>query len=127
MVSENAEHYEHSDALHHAGNASLFALTAADSYGGGVGVLQIFNATTGPTTNPTGGPLLYAQSGALKARGTSGTVTTIAPADPHCNNCGRDFVFEAQNDAYGHLVVCFWCRVDDLNLAEKPYIVRTTN
>lgn len=38
------------------------------------------NATTVPTTNPTGGGILYVEAGALKYRGSSGTVTTIAAA-----------------------------------------------
>lgn len=50
------------------------------SFGGGVVVAFIANATTVPTTNPTGGGILYVQAGALKYRGSSGTVTTIAPA-----------------------------------------------
>lgn len=50
--------------------------TAAD----GVGVMGLTNATTVPTTNPTGGGILYAQAGALKWRGSSGTVTNIANA-----------------------------------------------
>jgi hypothetical protein len=33
-----------------------------------------------PTTNPSGAGILYVESGALKYRGTSGTVTTIANA-----------------------------------------------
>lgn len=48
--------------------------------GGGSGVVGIANATTVPTTNPTGGGVLYAENGALKWRGSSGTITTIAPA-----------------------------------------------
>lgn len=35
---------------------------------------------TAPTANPTGGGVLYVESGALKYRGSSGTVTTIANA-----------------------------------------------
>ena len=50
------------------------------SLGGGAGVISIANATTAPTTNPTGGGILYVESGALKFRGSSGTVTTIAAA-----------------------------------------------
>jgi hypothetical protein len=50
------------------------------SFGGGDGVLGIANATTVPNANPTAGGVLYAESGALKWRGSSGTVTTIAPA-----------------------------------------------
>lgn len=48
--------------------------------GGGVGVLTLANAATPPTSNATGGGILYAEGGALKWRGSAGTVTTIAPA-----------------------------------------------
>jgi len=48
--------------------------------GGGSGVIGITNAVTVPTTNPTGGGVLYVEAGALKYRGSSGTVTVIAPA-----------------------------------------------
>lgn len=51
-----------------------------DQFGGGVKVLGIANATTTPTTNPTGGGVLYVENGALKYRGSSGTVTTLANA-----------------------------------------------
>ena len=50
------------------------------SIGGGSGVLGITNATTVPSSNPTGGGVLYVEAGALKYRGSSGTVTTIAAA-----------------------------------------------
>jgi hypothetical protein len=50
------------------------------SVGGGVVVVAIANATTVPASNPTGGGVLYVQAGALKYRGSSGTVTTIAAA-----------------------------------------------
>ena len=49
-------------------------------YGGGANVVAIGNAATVPSTNPTGGGVLYVQGGALKWRGSSGTVTTIAAA-----------------------------------------------
>ena len=52
----------------------------SQSYGGGVGVIGIANATTVPTTNPTGGGVLYTEAGALKYRGSSGTVTQLAAA-----------------------------------------------
>ena len=48
--------------------------------GSGVGVVAIANAGTNPSTNPSGGGVLYAEGGALKWRGSSGTVTTIANA-----------------------------------------------
>jgi len=50
------------------------------SFGGGQAVIFIGNATTVPTTNPTAGGILFVDSGALKYRGSSGTVTTIAAA-----------------------------------------------
>lgn len=50
------------------------------AFGSGAGVIGIANRTTAPTTNPSGGGVLYCESGALKYRGSSGTVTTIAPA-----------------------------------------------
>lgn len=58
-------------------NTGLAAMT---SFGSGSGVVGIKNATTVPTTNPTGGGVLYVEAGALKYRGSSGTVTTIANA-----------------------------------------------
>lgn len=50
------------------------------SFGSGIKVVFIANRTTAPTNNPSGGGVLYAESGALKYRGSSGTVTTIANA-----------------------------------------------
>ena len=50
------------------------------SGGGGAGIMIFSNATTVPTSNPTGGGILYSEAGALKWRGSSGTVTTIANA-----------------------------------------------
>lgn len=41
--------------------------------------LHLANATV-PTANPTGGGVLYVEAGALKYRGSSGTITTIAVA-----------------------------------------------
>lgn len=41
-------------------------------------VIYIANAATVPSANPVGGGILYVEGGALKYRGTSGTVTPIA-------------------------------------------------
>jgi hypothetical protein len=57
-----------------------FFTGSTGSYGGGQSVAFIANASTVPTTNPTGGGILYVEAGALKYRGSSGTVTTIANA-----------------------------------------------
>jgi hypothetical protein len=54
--------------------------STSTTVGNGSGVLGIANAGTPPTTNPVGGGCLYVEAGALKYRGSSGTVTTIAPA-----------------------------------------------
>jgi hypothetical protein len=51
-----------------------------DQLGGGVGVISVSDAVTVPTTNPTGGGLIYTEAGALKYRGSSGTVTVLAAA-----------------------------------------------
>lgn len=42
--------------------------------------LEIKNTSAAPGSNPSAGGFLYVESGALKYRGSSGTVTTIANA-----------------------------------------------
>lgn len=49
-------------------------------FGAGTGTLAIKNAAAAPTTNHPNGGILYVEGGALKFRGSAGTVTTIAPA-----------------------------------------------
>lgn len=61
-----------------AGSIGLFSTTG--SFGSGQRVIFIANATTVPSTNPTGGGILYVEAGALKYRGSSGTVTTLGVA-----------------------------------------------
>jgi hypothetical protein len=63
-----------------ATQANLSLLTSTKSYGSGIGVIFIANRNTAPTVNPVGGGLLYVEAGALKFRGSAGTVTVIAPA-----------------------------------------------
>jgi FlaG/FlaF family flagellin (archaellin) len=46
----------------------------------GARVMYIANASTVPSSNPSGGGVLYVENGALKYRGSSGTVTTLANA-----------------------------------------------
>ena len=53
---------------------------ASQNTANGAGVIGINNATTVPTTNATSGGILYVEAGALKFRGSSGTITTIANA-----------------------------------------------
>jgi hypothetical protein len=49
-------------------------------FGGGQGVIAIANAAAVPSVNPAGGGILYVQDGALKYRGSNGTVTVLASA-----------------------------------------------
>lgn len=46
-------------------------------FGGGAGVIGVKNATTAPTANPTGGAVIYAQAGVVKARQSDGTIVTV--------------------------------------------------
>lgn len=90
-----------------------FGASGSASFGSGTGVIGIENASSNPSTNPSGGGVLYADGGALKWRGSGGTVTTMGPADPHCPTCGRDFALEHKNDELGeHFAVCIPCMVD---------------
>jgi hypothetical protein len=45
---------------------------------GGVGVIDIANATTVPTSNPTNGTVVYAQNGVLKWRDSNGNVYDLS-------------------------------------------------
>lgn len=91
---------------------------ATGDYGGGSGVIFIGNAGGAPGSTPTGGGILSSQSGALHWKGSSGTDTTIAPADPHCPTCGRDFAIEHRNvDAEDHFAICVPCMVDAIKSA----------
>lgn len=67
-------------ALAYFNNISNFGINTTSEFGSGEKCIGIANATTVPTTNPTGGGVMYIESGALKYRGSSGTVTTIANA-----------------------------------------------
>ena len=48
-------------------------------YGSGVGVMAIGNGTA-PSGTPTGGGVLYVESGSLKFKGSSGTITVLGVA-----------------------------------------------
>lgn len=52
----------------------------ATTEGSGVGTVSINNASTVPTASNASGGILYVEGGALKFRGSSGTITTIAAA-----------------------------------------------
>jgi hypothetical protein len=50
------------------------------TFGDGHGAIVIANATVAPSKNVVGAGILYVEDGALKFRGSNGTVTEIAPA-----------------------------------------------
>ena len=67
--------------------STLVALSATGGSTGSVDYFQYVNADrllmqngTAPTANLAGGGILYVEAGALKYRGSSGTITTIGPA-----------------------------------------------
>jgi hypothetical protein len=62
------------------GGRNVGLATGAGSYGAGTAVVFIGNASSTPTSNPTGGGILYVEAGALKYRGSSGTITTLGAA-----------------------------------------------
>ena len=90
--------------------------------GGGTNVLGLANASVVPASTPTGGGLLYSDAGAGKWKGTSGTVTTFGPAEPHCPSCGSDFMTEHESEVFGYLAVCLKCMADELG--QKTWILR---
>ena len=60
-------------------NGNLLLGTTGGAGTAAAKVLAMANATA-PTSSPTGIGQLYVEGGALKFRGSSGTITTIAPA-----------------------------------------------
>jgi hypothetical protein len=55
-------------------------IRTASQFGAGHGVVAIANASVPPTVHLAGAGILYVEDGALKYRGSNGTVTVIAPA-----------------------------------------------
>jgi len=74
-----------SSTLTGSGNLRVGGLS---SVGGGLGVIGISNATTVPASSPTGGGILYVDTGALKYRGTSGSAQNLVSADGTINFTG---------------------------------------
>lgn len=62
------------------GNISFHTTSQSINYQSMQKGIFIANATTAPSGDPTGGGFLYVEGGALKYRGSSGTVSTVAPA-----------------------------------------------
>ena len=86
ILGPNASIRSRAEATATLGNAPLNIEFATGSNGGSLrmgisstGIIAIYNATA-PSTSPVGLGQLYVEAGALKYRGSSGTVTTIAAA-----------------------------------------------
>lgn len=56
------------------------AFFGTGSFGSGTQVVFLANTSAAPSGSPTGGGLLYVESGALKYKGSSGSVTVLAAA-----------------------------------------------
>jgi len=63
-----------------SGSRNIQLCGSTGSYGGGTAVIGITNAANVPSTNSTTGGILYVEAGALKYRGSSGTITTLGAA-----------------------------------------------
>jgi hypothetical protein len=63
---------------HFIAGALQLGSTTADLGGGAGAIVSIKDATTVPTSNPTGGSLLYSQGGTLKMRTAGGTVVDLS-------------------------------------------------
>jgi hypothetical protein len=89
--NDTNEFYEMLEAAHFGGATAASRRVLSLVLGDGVSttnmptntgdrVIFIANAGAVPSANPVGGGILYCEGGALRYRGTSGTVTTIGPA-----------------------------------------------
>jgi hypothetical protein len=58
-------------------------LGTTDQFGGGVKVVGLADATTIPSTNPTGGLVVYSEGGVLKVRQSDGTIASVPAAPAH--------------------------------------------
>ncbi len=101
--------------------------------GSGDYVIYIADAATAPTgtagQRPVGGGSMYSQAGAGKWCGSSGTITTFGPAEPHCPRCGMDYAVEHQNAAYAarpYFAACWHCLANALTrmgIDESEYMI----
>ena len=95
-------------------NIAVFNESTVDFGDGTIKHQFIGNSTKVVAINPVAGAFMYADGGAIKGRGSGGTVTTMAAADPHCPVCGSDYVAEFDSERDGHFIICFKCLADHL-------------
>lgn len=78
-------------------NLGLLTGSATPSYGGGVGVTFLANASTKPSTNPSNGGILYSNTGTLQWRDPNGNVASLLanslmPSSSSAETCPRAIV-----------------------------------
>jgi hypothetical protein len=76
----NDRHFEPIVVFQRIAAGGNVGFRTTSQFGRGQGVIAIANASVAPSGNPAGGGILYVEDGALKYRGSKGTVTVIAPA-----------------------------------------------
>lgn len=69
-----------SDMLYVIKSSKNLGVGAFNSFGGATGGAIGMPNSTAPSSNPTSGGVLYVEAGALKYRGSSGTITTLGAA-----------------------------------------------
>ncbi|MEW1675557.1 CHAP domain-containing protein [Streptomyces noursei] len=67
-----------SRTTHYMTGALQLGSTTVDLGGGAGAIVSVKDASTAPTSNPTGGALLYSQGGVLKMRTSGGTVVDLS-------------------------------------------------
>jgi len=94
--------------------------------GGGSGVIAIANAGTVPTSNPTGGGVLFVNSGALQYRGTSGANATLVNADGTTPYLGLGSSYFAGHNPEGRLMYNTYLTNDMANARLRGSAVSAT-
>jgi hypothetical protein len=79
IEGDSISHLIFTDATATTENIALLAAAAPNWQSMDRGIF-IGDTSAAPTGNPTGGGYLYVESGALKFRGSGGTITTVGPA-----------------------------------------------
>lgn len=112
----------HNGATHIEASGGHLALLGYAGTKIGNGVIAIRSASGSPEQPPTNGCFLWCDgTGALTGMGPSGTMKVIAPADPHCPSCGRDFTLSWKNILSGEeLAVCMPCLLHELQRTGIP-------
>ena len=77
---ETEDRFENIMTFQRLGAGGNIGFRTGSQFGAGTGVIGIANAVVAPTVDPSGGGVLYVEDGALKYRGSGGTVTILAPA-----------------------------------------------